>query len=77
MKRICLALLSLPLVAAARDKAPPGFYEAYTGFAISAEPVLPAHETHPSLWFKSGDVPALKTKLTDDDFARSRWTAIL
>src|SRR5262249_13577939 len=65
------------LVVHARDKAPPGFYENYTGFAIPAAPVLPAHETHPSLWFSAADIPALKAKLTADDFARKRWAAIL
>ena len=77
MKRIFLVLLSLSLSAFARDKAPPGFYEAYTGFAISAEPVLPAHETHPSMWFSAAEIPALKAKLTTDDFARARWAAVL
>ena len=77
MKRIFLVLFSLSLSALARDKAPPGFYEAYTGFAIAAEPVLPAHEIHPSMWFSAADIPALKAKLTADAFARSRWAAVL
>ncbi len=66
----------LSLTAVARDKAPPGFYDAYTGFAIATEPVLPAHETHPSLWFKASDLPALTARLTADDFMRARFAAV-
>jgi len=73
---LCLFVVTLPWIAFARDKAPAGFYEAYTGFAISAEPVLPAKETHPSLWFKAGDLPDLKARFTADDFARRRWAAV-
>ena len=68
--------LAISLAAFASEKAPPGFYEAYTGFAISAEPVLPAHETHPSLWFRSADLPALTARLTADDFMRVRFSAV-
>ncbi len=74
------SLIFLPLVvslsALARDKAPAGLYESYTGFAIAAEPVLPAKETHPSLWFSAAEIPALKARLTADDFGRTRWSAI-
>jgi hypothetical protein len=66
-----------PLAASAREKAPSGLYESYTGFAIAAEPVLPPKETHPSLWFSAADIPALRARLTADDFARTRWAAIL
>jgi hypothetical protein len=65
------------LLLSARDKAPDKLYESYTGFAIPAEAVLPAQETHPSLWFKAADLPALQAKLTADDYARRRWTATL
>jgi hypothetical protein len=75
--------LSLALVGAswfmgltARDRAPAGLYDSYTGFALAAEPVLPATEIHPSLWFRSADLPALQTRLTVDDFARARWAAV-
>lgn len=67
----------LACVASARPKVPADFYTRYTGFAIPAEPSLPAHETHPSLWFKAGDLPALKARLNADDFMRTRWTAVL
>lgn len=71
-----LAGASLPATLPARDKAPDGLYVGYTGFAISAEPVLPAGEIHPSLWFKAADLPALQRKFSADDFARSRWAAV-
>ncbi len=60
----------------ARDKAPAGLYDGYTGFAIPAGPVLPAHETHPSLWFKASDLRALTASLGADDFMRARWAAV-
>ena len=74
--RSTLIFLSAFSLAVAREKAPPGFYEAYTGFAIAAEPVLPAHETHPSLWFKASEIPALTAKLAADDFMRARFAAV-
>lgn len=61
----------------ARDKAPDGLYETYGGFALPAEAVLPAHELHPSLWFRAADVPVLREKLSADDFARKRWAAVV
>ncbi len=81
MKKISLILLALSLTltgvtASARPKAPANLYDSYTGFAIPAEPVLPAQETHPSLWFHSADLPALIARLSADDFARSRFAAL-
>ncbi len=64
------------MILSARDQAPAGLYDSYTGFALAAEPVLPAAEIHPSLWFRSADLPALRTRLTVDDFARARWAAV-
>lgn len=79
LRPVCLVFASASLLATlpARDKAPDGLYEGYTGFSIASEPVLPAQETHPSLWFKTADLPALKAKLTADDFGRTRWAAVL
>lgn len=77
LPRTLCAFFILPLAVLARDKAPPGFYDNYSGFAIAAEPVLPAHETHPSMWFTTAEIPALKARLTADDFARTRWAAVL
>jgi hypothetical protein len=71
-----LSVVVWPASLAARETAPVGMYDSYTGFAMAAEPVLPAREVHPSLWFRSGDLPALKAKLSADEFARSRWAAV-
>lgn len=77
MNRLLFVLLLTPSVLlSARDKAPDGLYDGYTGFALPAAPVLPAHETHPSLWFKAGDEAAMLARFTADDFARSRWSAV-
>ena len=77
--RLPARIVSLALaasVAIARDQAPAGLYDGYSGFALPAEAVLPAQEMHPSLWFKAADLPALKAGLTADDFARTRWAAL-
>jgi hypothetical protein len=71
------ALVVFPLATVGRDQPPPGYYESYTGFTLPADPVLPAREVHPSLWFSASDLPALQARLNADDFARSRWAAVL
>jgi len=78
LRSLCLlaAILSGAVVACAKTRTD-DLYDTYTGFALPAEPVLPAHESHPSLWFKAADLPALKAALTADDFARTRWAAVL
>jgi hypothetical protein len=76
LRFLCLFVAILLGQASARDQAPAGLYESYTGFALPAEPVLPAQETHPSLWFKAAEVPALPARFAADDFARSRWAAV-
>lgn len=78
MKRLLLLLLLVAGSAAvvARD-AGADLYTTYNGFALPARPVLPAHEVHPALWFRAADVPALRRRTDGDDFARSRWAAIL
>jgi hypothetical protein len=48
-------------------------YLSYNGFTIPAEPVLPAKETHPSIWFKASDLEALRAKKGADDYARKLW----
>ena len=55
--------------AAARDRAPAGLYDSYTGFALPAAPVLPAREVHPSLWFKAADVSMLKDRYFLNEYA--------
>jgi hypothetical protein len=74
--RFLFLVLCLGATGLARDKAPEGLYESYTGFAIPAEPVLPAHETHPSLWFRPTDLPALQARTSADEFARRHWAAV-
>ncbi len=74
MRRLLLAL-ALSLIPAAH--ATPELYTSYTGFAIPAEPVLPVQETHPSLWFTTDQIPALRERIQADAFARQRWAAVL
>lgn len=78
MKPFTAVLLAVAGASAvlARD-ADPDRYTTYNGFALPATPALPAHETHPSLWFHAADVPALAARTTADEFARSRWAAVL
>jgi hypothetical protein len=77
MQRRLLGVFAFAVsIAAAREPAAPGIYSSYTGFAIPAEPVLPAREIHPSLWFRASEIPALQARLDADDFARRRWAAI-
>ena len=71
-----LCFIAVFASALARDQPPAGLYDSYTGFALPAAPVLPAQEIHPSLWFTSADLPALRARFTADDFARSRWAAV-
>lgn len=73
---LCLCA-AVPGLSNARDQAPDGLYATYTGFSLASDPVLPARETHPSLWFKAADLPALKARLAADEFARTRWAATL
>lgn len=77
---VLAAALTAPALHAAepksREKAPAGFYDGYTGFSLPADPVLPAQETHPSLWFRAADLPALKARLEADEFSRRRWAAV-
>lgn len=73
--------LSLLLAAAAtpaawgRPTVPAGYYDSYSGFALPADPVLPGHETHPALWFRDGDLPALRAR-AGDPFLQSRLAEV-
>ena len=51
-------------------------YDTYSGFTVPTNPVLPAVETHPSLWFKQSEVAALKSKKDNDSYALKIWSAI-
>ncbi|QYM78974.1 alpha/beta hydrolase fold domain-containing protein [Horticoccus luteus] len=74
---VLITSCALAWSASARPKVAADYYTRYTGFAIPAEPRLPARETHPSLWFRTADLPALKARLNADDFMRTRWAAVL
>lgn len=62
MKRFLLILVALPfgLSASAVD------YTTYNGFAVDDTPVLPPSELHPSLWFGTNDLEALRGKRSDE-----------
>jgi hypothetical protein len=60
-------LLSLATAAAAQ-----GQYETYTGWAVPTDPVLPAEESHPQLWFGADDLDALRAKWDDPAYAEVR-----
>lgn len=51
-------------------------YLGYSGWTVSEEPVLPANETHPVLWFTGDDLPALRAKKDADERAGELWTRI-
>jgi hypothetical protein len=61
-------LLLAPVIAGADERA--RNHDGYTGWAVPTEPVLPGREVHPSLWFRAGDVDALRARATADEFAR-------
>lgn len=44
-------------------------YETYTGWAVPTEPVLPAQEAHPQLWFGGAELTALRAKWEDPAYA--------
>ena len=67
---VCLAALA---TVHGKEKAN---YNSYTGFTCSAVPVLPAEETHPSLWFKESDVARLRALKGQDDIAAGLWKQI-
>ncbi len=77
MHRVPLLLAALSLVpsASARPVVSPAFYESFSGFTIPADPVLPAKEVHPSLWFREGDLPALRARAADP-FLRTRLAEV-
>ena len=56
------ALLSLPALAQTT-------YDTYTGWAVPTEPVLPASESHPQLWFDADGLEAMRAKWNDPAYA--------
>ena len=67
--RFALLSLLLPLVLTASAQSP---YETYTGWEVSTDPVLPASEAHPQLWFGSDDLDAIRAKWEDPAYAEVR-----
>lgn len=72
----CALALAVTASAAKRPKPASTLYDSYSGFTIPAEPVLPAKEVHPSLWFRADELPALTARLSADEFCRTRLAAL-
>ena len=70
-----LVLLALGLLSVGR--ADTSNDEVTTGFSLPPEPVLPAVERHPSLWFRPEQVEDLRAKREADPHARSVWAEIM
>ncbi|MBI1290633.1 hypothetical protein GC173_05255 [bacterium] len=70
------ALIALTAPGFAQKK-PTMRYDKYNGFAISEEPVLPATETHPSIWFRAADLPTLRARRTADAHAKELWAGVV
>lgn len=51
-------------------------YDTYSGFTVPVNPVLPAAETHPSLWFNKTGIEELKNKKNTDAYALKVWNYI-
>jgi len=74
MKKI-ITLVCLAALATAQGKVK-AHYDSYTGFTCDPVPVLPAKETHPSLWFKEADVARLRALKNQDELAAGLWKQI-
>ncbi|WP_412061779.1 heparinase II/III family protein [Rubrivirga sp. IMCC45206] len=66
------ALLLALLVGLAVPSGAQSQYDTYTGWAVSTDPVLPAAEAHPQLWFGADDLDALRAKWDDPAYAEVR-----
>jgi hypothetical protein len=51
-------------------------YESYNGFTCNPVPMLPAKETHPSLWFSADDAAAMRAKKNQDEQAARLWKQV-
>jgi hypothetical protein len=51
-------------------------YESYDGFTVPTTPVLPVQEVHPSIWFKSSQIPEIKNKKNIDTYANNIWSYV-
>ena len=50
--------------------------DGYTGFTVSEKAILPAQETHPSLWFNSDQIDEIRNRRNADDLAAQLWEEI-
>lgn len=62
-----LTTLIAPVMLPAQEK------NGYGGFSVSEEPILPAKEVHPSLWFRADGIEALRAKRNADTHAAGLW----
>lgn len=69
MRTALLLVLLVPLAASVHAQSQ---YETYTGWAVDTEPVLPAAEAHPQLWFGTDDLEAIRAKWDDPAYAEVR-----
>ena len=51
-------------------------YDSYSGFTVPSDPVLPAAEVHPSLWFNSSQITELKNKKNINTYLTNSWNGI-
>jgi hypothetical protein len=68
---LMVGMLPLPSAWAAAPN-----YDSYNGFTTSEEPVLPAQEVHPKLWFSASETNAMYAKRNADAYAKSLWDSI-
>ncbi|MEM7457200.1 MAG: heparinase II/III family protein, partial [Planctomycetota bacterium] len=52
-------------------------YHSYNGFTCDPVPKLPDSETHPSLWFRAGDVAAMRAKKDQGPQAARLWNDVV
>ncbi|MEX0737342.1 MAG: heparinase II/III family protein [Bacteroidota bacterium] len=77
MRLKAVGLLGVGLMALSVSVHAQSMYETYNGFTVSTNPVLPTVEAHPSLWFPSEEVEALKSKKDASGVASSIWNGIM
>ncbi len=68
---------ALAISSPAKERDFAGKYATYNGFTLPPTPVLPPKESHPSLWFSSGDeIATLRQKRDADDYSHRLWQQI-
>ena len=71
---IAICMMAMSVVTGAQEESD---YETYDGFTVPTTPVLPGVEEHPSLWFKTDAIAALKSKKDASGVASSIWNGIM